>query len=665
MRRGNGDAEKVGPMFPRLHVNDTAEKGGPRAPPRNKMALYEQFSVPFQRFNPNSNSLPQTRSSSLGNDPERSYIFPVCLSSQTESYISHQSNVANMDALSALEHRKKVDGDDSRAYDRKRIGQSNDKTMKSFNGETLTPTGSGNFGCLVSGNVGDKDQTQFGSLLVKMRKDVRNKGEAHLQESLSTQKTVMPVERLSTGEIIDSPVRQAEKISDKEDQRDACLQQESNYVEHGGSLVDSAMDMDNRNSLVLRGCFRSTVDQTSVLEAANHTEYHDTNIDSPIDNGTSEGSDDVSKNSTLENMPSPKLSPDGVVEILGQQHFWKARRKITKLVDSIENAECTVQHLIAESSNLLLDAAAILGKSPLQGSNSKSLSLEEVVEPQAQNHKQQDHSENQNHKWDCSAENGVEKTSFSSQKYGSHLSNYTSFPGNSDKTNVGAQCFNQSPGHQWLIPVMSPSEGLVYKPYPGPGFPGAVYGPPDGTFMNPAYGVPNFHQAIAMSPFIPPSSYAYFPPPGMPAMNQSVSGSVAEQVNQFVAQGSRERNSNSPLVGADFDTHNQSSRNFSNQNSGAISHVTKSRPSRERELACSPNEEAQGIRIEKSSEGRDARPSSFTVPLVSDEVFQSVETRQKPQVIRVVPHNNPRSATVSAARIFQSIQEERKQYDLL
>ncbi|PKI47582.1 hypothetical protein CRG98_032023 [Punica granatum] len=33
-------------MFPRLHVNDR-EKGGPRAPPRNKMALYEQFSIPL------------------------------------------------------------------------------------------------------------------------------------------------------------------------------------------------------------------------------------------------------------------------------------------------------------------------------------------------------------------------------------------------------------------------------------------------------------------------------------------------------------------------------------------------------------------------------------------------------------------------------------------
>lgn len=50
MERGKDDERMMGPMFPRLHVNDT-EKGGPRAPPRNKMALYEQLSIPSQRFN--------------------------------------------------------------------------------------------------------------------------------------------------------------------------------------------------------------------------------------------------------------------------------------------------------------------------------------------------------------------------------------------------------------------------------------------------------------------------------------------------------------------------------------------------------------------------------------------------------------------------------------
>ena len=66
--RGLKDGEKdISPMFPRLHVNDT-EKGGPRAPPRNKMALYEQLSIPSQRSSPGSASKlarQQNNSSSL------------------------------------------------------------------------------------------------------------------------------------------------------------------------------------------------------------------------------------------------------------------------------------------------------------------------------------------------------------------------------------------------------------------------------------------------------------------------------------------------------------------------------------------------------------------------------------------------------------------------
>jgi hypothetical protein len=51
---GQGGKEEpgkvMGPLFPRLHVSDAGKGGGPRAPPRNKMALYEQFTVPSNRF---------------------------------------------------------------------------------------------------------------------------------------------------------------------------------------------------------------------------------------------------------------------------------------------------------------------------------------------------------------------------------------------------------------------------------------------------------------------------------------------------------------------------------------------------------------------------------------------------------------------------------------
>lgn len=74
MMRGKDGEKLMGPMFPRLHVNDV-EKGGPRAPPRNKMALHEQLSILPERFHPaflpvhsNSNSsVPPSSSSQVVN----------------------------------------------------------------------------------------------------------------------------------------------------------------------------------------------------------------------------------------------------------------------------------------------------------------------------------------------------------------------------------------------------------------------------------------------------------------------------------------------------------------------------------------------------------------------------------------------------------------------
>ena len=64
MKRGKDEEKTMGPMFPRLHVNDS-DKGGPRAPPRNKMALYEQLSIPSQRFNHGVMTLKSNNASNL------------------------------------------------------------------------------------------------------------------------------------------------------------------------------------------------------------------------------------------------------------------------------------------------------------------------------------------------------------------------------------------------------------------------------------------------------------------------------------------------------------------------------------------------------------------------------------------------------------------------
>ncbi|MCI23189.1 protein EARLY FLOWERING 3-like, partial [Trifolium medium] len=159
-----------------------------------------------------------------------------------------------------------------------------------------------------------------------------------------------------------------------------------------------------------------------------------------------------------------------------------------------------VQQLIAGSPDLLFEDAAFLGKSLPDGSTPKKLPIEYVVKARLQNLKRKVDSEKIDQNMECSAENAVGKTSISSVKNGSHLSSSMPFAGTPHQGNMAAEngmgpwCFNQSTGHQWLIPVMSPSEGLVYKPYPGPGFTGTNFGgcgpfgaaPSGGAFMNPS-----------------------------------------------------------------------------------------------------------------------------------------------------------------------------------
>ncbi|KAK2445756.1 protein EARLY FLOWERING [Trifolium repens] len=703
MKRGNDDDKVMGPLFPRLHVGDT-EKGGPRAPPRNKMALYEQFSIPSQRFNlqphPNTstNTVPPS-SSSQGNVTERNYVFPGHLTPETlirqaGKHISHQSEGANLNAsLAQLEQRKKADEDDFRVpvYVRSNIGQSNDKRVESFDGKKLTSTGSRNFGFFKPGRIGrERDPKQYASPLVNTGTDVRNEIDGPPQVSPNKDRSFTSARDISTGERIDTLVRPSKATPNQEFQDRAVFKLSSSRQGDGGSrqncraesqsngtgqsdaLVESTREINKSNG--------PTENRTNPTGAINDTEYHDTGTGSPIQRGNLNKNDNISKTSRVENLSTMKVSPDDVVAIIGQKHFWKARKEIAnqQRVFAVQVFELhrliKVQQLIAGSPDLLFEGAAFLGKSLPDGSTPKKLPIEYVVKARLQNLKRKVDSEKIDQNMEYSAENAVGKTSISSVKNGSHLSSSMPFAGNPHQGNMAAEngmgpwCFNQSTGHQWLIPVMSPSEGLVYKPYPGPGFTGTNFGgcgpfgaaPSGGAFMNPSYGIPP-------PPETPPGSHPYFPPyGGMPFMKAAASESVVEQVNQLSARG---QNRHLSEVEADCGKHNQSSGNLPVQRNGATSpHVMYHQRSKEFDLqmstASSPSEMAQEMSTGQVAEGRDALPLFPMVPAEPEGVSQSLETGQQTRVIKVVPHNR-RSATESAARIFQSIQEERKQYDIL
>lgn len=270
---------------------------------------------------------------------------PQTLTCQTEKHTSRQSDGANPNApFVQFEQRKKVDEDDFRVpiYIHSRIGQSNDKNFESFKRKKLTPRGSRYPGCSIAAqNDFERDPKEFGSPLVNMRKDVRTGTKGLRQVSPSKEQPLKSVRnKSSTGENVDTLGRQAKVTPNQEfqdclvskrsrsRQGDTCLQWEcgagpqSNDIGHDDDLVESTRKTDRGNA--------PSANQTSPAEAINDSEYHDARIGSTIQKENSNKHDNVSQISRVESLSTLKVSPDHVVEIIGQKHFWKARKAIAK-----------------------------------------------------------------------------------------------------------------------------------------------------------------------------------------------------------------------------------------------------------------------------------------------------------------------------------------------
>lgn len=594
MKRGKVEEKIVGPMFPRLHVNDT-EKGGPRAPPRNKMALYEQLSIPSQRFNhgllplnPNNNSnLDPPASSSQGSGHERSSYLQLHSATPTQhagKLHSQHSNAVSMNTpLASVDQRKKQGEDDDFAVPI--FVPSHSKKHSNINIE---------------------------------------------QHSLAS--PIPTYHALSLNSNLDlNAVSPTSKLSAR-DKADENLRQDNGYSNQEYRVQDLPAD-----------------------ELENASENHP-------EIGDIDRSDEVSETSMVDSISALDISPDDVVGIIGQKHFLKARRAITnqQRVFAVQVFELhrlvKVQRSIAGSPNILLDEDnAYLDKSPLKSCPAKKLPADFIIKPprlQHAVHKPKDDSLKPNLQKECSAENAVAKPPPSLRNGPANYGPYSLPQPLPPDPKMGLWSYQpppSGPGHQWLVPIMSPSEGLIYKPYPGPAFMGGqVYGgfePPPlqnpmlGGFMSPpVYGVPaanhyhqHYHHHHQGGIGVPLMGQSYFPPYDMKFMDPALSGSGIEQMNGTAVNGQRGQNScNMPKKSG----------------STSISEVHGS-------TASSTTERGQVV-----NEGNDGLPLFPTahVPQPHD------MTQPSSRVIRVVPHN-PRTATETAARIFQSIQEERKQND--
>ncbi|KAF5726175.1 protein EARLY FLOWERING 3 isoform X2 [Tripterygium wilfordii] len=699
MKRGKDDEKIMGPMFPRLHVNDK-DKGGPRAPPRNKMALYEQLSIPSQRFNPSilplnpsntSNSVPPG-SSSQGGGQERNLPFPFHVhpsmpKNMADKFRPYQIDGGNLKTpTSQLGQKKRAgDEDDFRVpvYVNSGMDQCNNETQNSSDRERPTPFTTSH--SVKFQNVCVKDPKRVNVACPSLRQEVKNHSDQNPEVCVSSRDhsvksaTNLPIRKKADGNVYKANLSPNQEYPDhrlanfgRYVANGDCLQGESRAVlqrhdsGHSDEVIESARYLERADVSQPRSRFHSRE------ESGSPSESHGDRARGLPQPRNEDKSDDASETSMVDSMSGLDISPDDVVGIIGQKHFWKARRAIVnqQRVFAVQVFELhrliKVQRLIAASPDFLSDGTYLV-KPSMKSYPAAKVPIEYVVTP-SPHVQSKDDIEKPNHNMERSAETAVVETSISPGKIGSQPLNFgpPQVPVATD-TKMAPWCFHSSPGHQWLVPVMSPSEGLIYKPYPAPGFVGNACGgygpfgptPLPGNFLNPSYSIPTSnhnHQGFGVLPGVPTVGQNFFPPYGMPFMNTAISSSAVEQTNWFVGPGSHGQTSHLSETPASFNTEHQNSCSVPTQKSGALPQVTKFQASRESEVQGStPNSP-----IEKGDGTAQRNGALPLFPIAG--ASQPHGTDQPRRVIKVTPHNRI-SASESVARIFQSMQEERKQHE--
>ncbi|KAG6423390.1 hypothetical protein SASPL_113785 [Salvia splendens] len=665
MKRGKDEGKSTGPMFPRLHVSDT-EKGGLRAPPRNKMALYEQLSIPSQRA---THSLPLLTSNSeqrVANERSTFLSYQLPTGHPSDKLYSQFSNFVAPSKQQS--QKRKLDEEDFRvpilnhSVQSRESGQNGyDPLSKASDAERLSKFHK------YRKQVG-KSQTELNS---------KETPTDRVSNSSSIAKDRGP--KMTTDSYLSREPRDTHANTNNEPVVHVDLEQARN--QHTSALAESSAALDERGSA---GSYPSR-DHGNSRHMGNEARSLKRSFRSvPMKN--LERDDNVSEISVLESVVTVDMTPDDVVGVIGQKHFWKARKAILnqQRVFAVQVFELhrlvKVQKSIAESPQLLVADSDLIDKPTLKVLPGAKIALPAPVKAMPNVPKQISEPEKLCPDKEISAENTTGKASFSSIQNDAPLPSSQLVTGNSpapsltSNPNAAPWCFNQPPGHQWLIPVMTPSEGLVYKPYPGPSF----VGPPGpnpaiDSFLTRPYGIAGPHphphyQPLPLPPSGPSGPHGYFPTFGMlPIMNAvAMSNSSVEQMNPRPIPSQASAGEASICV----QHHNASLtplRHLKRAYRDGASSLHVPRDS-DHVRAFTDGTSSPAKRLQDSRGSNDAEQTNEllfpTAP--SSDTGRCSLARPNPvrltQVIRVVPHN-ARSATESAARIFQSIQEERKQYE--
>uniref|UniRef100_A0A2P2LS79 Protein disulfide-isomerase n=1 Tax=Rhizophora mucronata TaxID=61149 RepID=A0A2P2LS79_RHIMU len=749
--RGVKDEEMVmSPLFPRLHVNDT-EKGGPRAPPRNKMALYEQLSIPSQRLSSGSASilhLPSGHESSLvpsmssshgcgykrnGFAPFRNSLAPSCLSEKVFPNSSDAVKLSNVMPSKKQESMSATNDHSLRIpqplFTTAKCNSSQSQEFSNFNSmlrkkpedenEFRVPS-SAQSGTVViySASQHTKDQQNQPQLNFCFSMPIQDVSERHKrgtytifpkekdenqsQENANGSQTSQDSTERSTSVLsakgrtsVDASSSPAGKDKSAEFLKQAHPSPDRDYPNISTSILEST---DGTNAWINQDRVK-TKDKTvprgkedaSKPRSESYTKLPLKDDLSGHENGTGycEGMKsrqlqvehvdrpDDSSETSMDSILASNITPDDVVGLIGEKQFWRARQAIVnhQRVFAMQVFELhrliKVQKLIAESPHLLLQDDIYVGQGSPKVSPVKKLPSEYTTEQPCLILKPAVRSQRPHSNTELADENGVRKAPHAA--INNKASKGVPAPQSNQKSHSGSApplamptnakpipwCVHP-PGNQCLVPVMSPSEGLVYKPYTGPfpptaGFMAPFYGgcapmsiaPGNGDFSD--YCLPASHQDGIGIVSRTPLGQNYISAYGLPFTNPSISGSSIEQISPFSRAHSKDNELSVENIDSVFPR--RSSSSMPSQASRVIC-AGKYQASKGSDIqgstASSPSEKAKGNEL----------PLFPTEPTVLTSDQNSQTNKQYAHVVRVVPHN-PRSAMESAARIFQSIQEER------
>ncbi|KAK9677016.1 hypothetical protein RND81_11G116400 [Saponaria officinalis] len=603
MRGEKIEGKMAGPLFPRLHVNDT-DKGGPKPPPRNKMALYEQLSIPSQRFTdaPVSvlplppiygGTVANTDSPNQGRGLEKSRFSPFQNSAASNHSNMRQGsfstegllNESNGNSFKRLMPTTESNDVSHLKWPSRLKNETEFKARSLFRPAVSSDTSLNKdqyFGCSSSLRL-PPDVTR---LEISITADQESDGnlKAVNEGSLTLYEADRGHDKQENNKNAASVVKARDNISPAMSlmPTSSCSQQKSSVVNAGVLSIDPGLE--TRLSYSHSGCPNAV---------QNDLRCEDEDESGPLPTSVLNRNEDPTSNAlALGGVSCTFISPDDVVEMIGYKHFWKVRRAIInqQRVFSMQVFELhriiKVQRIIAGSRRLPTEDSVFLHKLSSLKEPTPNLVSEKIKLP----------SENPFQPENISS--GILKNA---QKLGKSAFLSSSLDNDLPIWNVPPPV-----GNQWLVPVMSPSEGLIYKPYKPPPCP-----PPVG-YDPTLYGTYGYNLPVA--PSIGPK---YFDPyGGIPAMTPSIPMSTIDEVDTSIDANNGEKLETKAVI----------------------------RTSRFCDVALPlfPT----------------APTGCGAVPPVGPTQGNEQKTTTT-QVIKVVPHN-PKLASESTARIIELIQEERK-----